>query len=73
MSGKPKEKDEILQGHWNATVRTPREGQAGTALTNNAFTVSGWRQGGLQFYVVTDAAREDADRLRTLLEQANRI
>ena len=39
---------------------------------NNAFAVDGWQQSGLQFYVVTDAAREDADRLRELLKQANR-
>jgi anti-sigma factor RsiW len=39
---------------------------------NNAFAVNGWQQSGLQFYVVTDAAREDADRLRALLEDANR-
>ena len=39
---------------------------------NQTFVVNGWQQGGLQFYVVTDAAREDAERLRTLLEEANR-
>jgi anti-sigma factor RsiW len=39
---------------------------------NQAFTVKGWQQGGLQYYVVTDAAHEDAERLRTLLEDANR-
>jgi anti-sigma factor RsiW len=39
---------------------------------NNAFAVNGWQQSELQFYVVTDAAREDADRLRELLKQANR-
>jgi anti-sigma factor RsiW len=39
---------------------------------NQAFVVNSWQQGGLQYYVVTDAAREDADRLRTLLEAANR-
>ena len=38
---------------------------------NQAFTVKGWQQGGLQYYVVTDAAREDAERLRALLEDAN--
>jgi anti-sigma factor RsiW len=36
------------------------------------FVVNGWQQGGLQYYVVTDAAREDAERLRALLEDANR-
>lgn len=40
--------------------------------TNLAFTVNGWQQGGLQYYIVTDASREDADRLRELLQDANR-
>jgi anti-sigma factor RsiW len=39
---------------------------------NQAFVVNSWQQGGLQYYVVTDAAKEDADRLRALLEEANR-
>jgi len=39
---------------------------------NQAFVVNGWQQGGLQYYIVTDAAREDADRLRALLQDANR-
>ena len=39
---------------------------------NQAFVVNGWQQGGLQYYIVTDASREDADRLRALLEDANR-
>ncbi|MGB8131592.1 MAG: zf-HC2 domain-containing protein [Candidatus Angelobacter sp.] len=40
--------------------------------TNQTFVVNGWQQGGLQYYIVTDASREDADRLRALLEDANR-
>jgi anti-sigma factor RsiW len=36
------------------------------------FTVRGWQQGGLKYYLVTDAAGEDADRLRSLIEAANR-
>lgn len=40
--------------------------------TNLAFTVNGWQQGGLRYYIVTDASREDADRLRELLQDANR-
>lgn len=36
------------------------------------FVVNGWRQNGLQFYLVTDAARENTDRLRALFEEANR-
>ncbi len=39
---------------------------------NQTFVVNGWQQGGLQYYIVTDASREDADRLRALLEDANR-
>jgi anti-sigma factor RsiW len=39
---------------------------------NQTFVVNGWQQGGLQYYIVTDAAREDAERLRSLLEDANR-
>jgi anti-sigma factor RsiW len=40
--------------------------------SNLAFTVNAWQQGGLQYYIVTDAAREDADQLRALLVDANR-
>jgi len=39
---------------------------------NQTFVVNDWQQGGLQYYIVTDASREDADRLRTLMEDANR-
>jgi anti-sigma factor RsiW len=39
---------------------------------NQTFVVKDWQQGGLQYYIVTDAARDDADRLRALLEEANR-
>lgn len=42
------------------------------AAGNQAFVVNGWQHGGLQYYIVTDASREDADRLRSLLEDANR-
>jgi anti-sigma factor RsiW len=42
------------------------------AAGNQTFVVNGWQEGGLQYYIVTDAAREDADRLRALMEDANR-
>ena len=42
------------------------------AAGGHAFTVNGWQQGGMQYYVITDAAREDAEQLRSLLESANR-
>lgn len=40
--------------------------------SNLAFTINGWQQGGLQYYIVTDAAKEDAEQLRALLQDANR-
>lgn len=43
-----------------------------SSSADQSFVVNGWQQGGLQYYVVTDAAREDADRLRALLQEANR-
>lgn len=42
------------------------------SAANQTFVVNGWQEGGLQYYIVTDASREDADRLRALLEDANR-
>ena len=36
------------------------------------FVVNSWQQNGLLFYVVTDAAKEHTERLRSLLEEANR-
>jgi anti-sigma factor RsiW len=43
------------------------------ATGDQNFVVNGWQQNGLQFYMVTDAAKENTERLRTLLEEANRI
>ena len=47
---------------------------AGQAVSNRdqSFTVDGWRQGGLQFYLVTDANKEDAGKLVTMFQDANR-
>ena len=42
------------------------------SATNHAFTVKGWQQGGLQYYVITDAGKQDTDTLQSLLEEANR-
>ena len=39
---------------------------------NRAFTVNAWQQNGLQYYVITDAAQNDAEKLRGMLEAANR-
>jgi anti-sigma factor RsiW len=43
-----------------------------STTSSQSFAVNGWQQNGLQFYIVTDAAREDTDQLRALLEQVNR-
>jgi anti-sigma factor RsiW len=40
---------------------------------NHTFTVNAWEQNGLQFYLITDAAGEEAGKLRELLEAANRL
>lgn len=52
-------------------IFSARDVHSGLTEDNHAFTVNDWQQNGLQYYIVTDAAREDADRLRMLLEEAN--
>lgn len=37
------------------------------------FVVNSWQQNGLQYYMITDAARENTERLRALFEDANRL
>jgi anti-sigma factor RsiW len=37
-----------------------------------SFNVDRWVQGGLQYYLVTDASQEEAGKLVTLLQEANR-
>ena len=51
--------------------------QAGGAETSAAggsttFSVKSWRQGTLQFYMVTDASDKESSRLVTMLQEANR-
>jgi len=38
----------------------------------SSFTVEHWTEGGLRFYVVTDANSEEVDQLASMLQQANR-
>jgi anti-sigma factor RsiW len=47
---------------------------AGKAGLNrdHSFTVDEWSQGGLQFYLVTDANKEEAGKLVTMFQEANR-
>lgn len=63
---------QVRQHKISVFIFQERDVQGALSAANNAFTVNGWQQGGLQYYVVTDAAREDAERLRTLLQDANR-
>ena len=37
-----------------------------------SFTMKSWTEGGLQYYLVTDATKEDADHLAALFQDANR-
>jgi anti-sigma factor RsiW len=52
-------------------------GEAGTRKLvhdrGSSFTVEHWTEGGLRFYVVTDATGEDADQLAAMLQEANRL
>jgi len=64
---------QVRQHKISVFIFQERDVQGASSAGNNAFTVNGWQQSGLQYFVITDAAREDADRLHTLLEQANRI
>lgn len=63
---------QIRQHKISVFIFQARNVQDDSSSTDQSFVVTGWEQGGLQYYVVTDAAREDADRLRALLQEANR-
>ena len=63
---------QVRQHKISVFIFQSRDVHGGPSAGNKTFVVNDWHQGGLQFYVVTDAAREDADRLRALLEEANR-
>lgn len=43
----------------------------GTAL-RSSFTVRNWTEGGLHFYLITDANQEESGRLVTMFQEANR-
>jgi anti-sigma factor RsiW len=63
---------QIRQHKLSVFIFQARDVYGEPSADNQAFAVTGWQQGGLQYYVVTDAAREDAEQLRALLEEANR-
>ncbi len=48
------------------------EGQSSATSRTLSFTMKGWTQGGLQYYLVTDAAKDDADKLASMFQDANR-
>jgi anti-sigma factor RsiW len=62
---------QVRQHKISVFIFQARDVRGGSSADNQAFVVNGWQQGGLQYYVVTDAARADADRLRSLLQDAN--
>jgi len=63
---------QVRQHRISAFIFQARDVRNEPSAGNQTFVVNGWQQGALQYYIVTDASREDADRLRTLLEDANR-
>lgn len=63
---------QVRQHKMSVFIFQARDVHGEPSAGNQAFVVNGWQQGGLQYYIVTDAAREDADRLRALLQDANR-
>lgn len=62
---------QVRQHKISVFIFQARDVQGEPSAGNQAFVVNGWQQGGLQYYIVTDAAREDADRLRSLFKEAN--
>jgi anti-sigma factor RsiW len=63
---------QVRQHKISVFIFQARDVRGDPSAANQTFVVNGWQQGGLQYYIVTDASREDADRLRALLEDANR-
>jgi len=63
---------QVRQHKMSVFIFQERDVHGQPSAGNQTFVVNGWQQGGLQYYIVTDASREDADRLRALLEDANR-
>jgi anti-sigma factor RsiW len=63
---------QVRQHKMSVFIFQARDVSGEPSAGNQAFVVNGWQQGGLQYYIVTDGAREDADRLRALLQDANR-
>lgn len=63
---------QVRQHKISVFIFQSRDVRGEPAADNHGFTVNGWQENGLQYYAVTDAAREDADRLRMLFEEANR-
>ena len=63
---------QVRQHKISVFIFQTRDARGQPSAGSQAFVVNGWQQGGLQYYIVTDAARDDADRLRALLEEANR-
>ncbi len=63
---------QVRQHKLSVFIFQARDVRGEPSANNQTFVVNSWQQGGLQYYIVTDASREDADRLRALMEDANR-
>ena len=49
-----------------------RSDQEGSMGKNLSFNVDHWTQGGLQYYLITDANKDEAGKLQTMFQDANR-
>jgi len=63
---------QVRQHKISVFIFQARDVHATASAANLAFTAIGWQQGGLQYYAITDAGKEDAEKLRSLFQEANR-
>lgn len=65
---------QVRQHRISIFIFQARDAKGQSPATNRtlSFTVKGWTEGGLQYYLVTDAAKDDADHLAALFQDANR-
>src|SRR5215467_15445352 len=52
---------QVRQHKISVFIFQARDVHGEASAANQTFVVNGWQEGGLQYYIVTDASREDAD------------
>ena len=65
---------QVRQHKISVFIFQPRAGESKAAEAGRdlSFTFNNWSEGGLQYYLVTDATRDEADRLVSMFQEANR-